>query len=147
MTTPAITIDSESTVVRAARRLSDHNIKRPPVVDADGKLVGVVSRKDLLTVFLRKDEDIRDDIIKNVFEIGIGIAVNPSTVSVTVHDGHVELAGQLELKSQIPIVEQLTHHIDGVVDVTMSMTHRTDDTHTHVPPPMGVDITHEPWRD
>lgn len=83
MTTPAITINTNSTVVHAARELNHHNIKRLPVVDTDGKLVGIVSRRDLLTVYLRKDEDTRADIIENVFEHGIGMAVNPSTVRVT----------------------------------------------------------------
>jgi CBS domain-containing protein len=147
MTTPVVTITANSTVVRAARELNRYNIKRLPVVDADGKLVGVVSCKDLLSLFLRKDEDIRADIIENVFERGIGMVVNPSTVRVTVHDGRVELDGQLDMKSLLPLVEQVAQHIDGVVDVTMSMTYRTEDTHVHVPPAMGVDITHEPWRD
>ncbi len=147
MTAPAITIDAESTVAHAARALVRHNVKRLPVVDADGTLLGIVSRKDVLTVFLRKDEEIREDIVENVFERGIGTAVNPSTVHVTVHDGHVTLEGQLELKSQLPLVEQMASHVDGVVDVDMSMTYRTDDTHTALPPPMFVDITHEPWRD
>lgn len=147
MTTPAVTIDGRATVVRAARVLNRHQLKRLPVVDSDGKLVGIVSRKDLLAVFLRKDEDIRADIIENVFEFGLGMAVGPATVRVTVHDGKVRLEGQLEMKSQLSLVEQLARHIDGVVDVDMDMGYRHDDTHSHLPPAMGVDITHEPWRD
>lgn len=52
----------------------------------------------------------------------------------------------LELKSQLSLVEQMTRHTDGVVDVTMKMTYRRDDTHERLPAPMSVDITHEPWR-
>ena len=146
MTTPAITVTAGSTVVYAARELTRHNIKRLPVIDDDGKLVGIVSRKDLLTVFLRKDEDIRDDIIHNVFEFGLGMSVG-ALAHVAVDDGKVTLGGQLELKSQLSLVEEMARHTDGVVDVTMEMTYRHDDAHAqHVPPPMGVDITHEPWR-
>jgi CBS domain-containing protein len=124
--------------------MTQHNVKRLPVVEADGKLVGIVSRKDVLTVFLRKDEDIRADIVEWVFERGLGIAVNPVTVTVDVHDGEVILTGQLDLKSQLPLVEDMTKHIDGVVDVTVSMTYRHDDTQGHLPDPMAIDITQPP---
>lgn len=144
MTRPAITVDADSTVAGAARILTEHNVKRLPVVDADGRLVGIVSRKDLLSVFLRKDEDIRAEIVERVFERGLGIAVNQATVTVDVHDGEVTLTGRLDLKSQLSLVEDMTRHIDGVVDVTVSMSYRTDDTGTHVPEGMTVDITREP---
>ena len=144
MTSPAVTVDTNSTVAGAARLLTAHNIKRLPVVDEDGKLVGIVSRKDLLTVFLRTDEDIRDDIVEHVFEHGLGIAVNPAAVTVDVHDGEVALTGQLDLRSQLSLVEDMTRHIDGVVDVTVSMTYRHDDTRGHLPEAMAIDITQPP---
>ncbi|MPZ78976.1 MAG: CBS domain-containing protein [Actinophytocola sp.] len=145
MSKPAITVNAASTVAGAARLLTEHNIKRLPVVDETGTLVGIVSRKDLLTVFLRKDENIRDEIVEHVFEHGIGMAVNPATVTVDVHNGEVTLTGQLDLKSQLSLVEDMTHHIDGVVDVTVSMTYRHDDTRDHrIPGDMTIDITQPP---
>jgi CBS domain-containing protein len=144
MTRPAITVDADAPVAGAARILTEHNVKRLPVVGVDGRLVGIVSRKDLLAVFLRKDEDIRDEIIERVFERGIGVTVNPTTVTVDVHDGEVTLTGQLDLKSHLSLVEDMTRHIDGVVDVTVSMSYRTDDIALHVPEAMTVDITREP---
>jgi len=144
MTSPAVTVDTNSSVAGAARLLTEHTIKRLPVVDEDGKLVGIVSRKDLLTVFLRTDEDIRADIVEHVFEHGLGIAVNPAAVTVEVRDGKVALTGQLDLRSQLSLVEDMTHHIDGVVDVTASMTYRHDDTHGHLPEAMAIDITQPP---
>lgn len=146
MTTPAITVTARSTVAAAARTLSAHNVKRLPVVDDDGRLVGIVSRKDVLTVFLRKDEDLRAEIVERVFEHGLGITVTPATVSVEVHDGKATLAGQLDMRSQISLVEEMTSHIDGVVDVATSLTYRIDDTKVHIPDAMAVDITHEPPR-
>lgn len=146
MTTPAVTVNARATVVYAARELTRHDIKRLPVVDENGTLVGIVSRKDLLSVFLRKDEDIREDVVRNVFEFGLGTPPG-AMPNVSVHDGEVALEGQLEMKSQLSLAEEMTRHTDGVVDVTSKMTYRHDDTQaTHVPPPMGVDITHEPWR-
>jgi CBS domain-containing protein len=144
MTRPAITVDADATAAAAARTLTEHNVKRLPVVGVDGRLVGIVSRKDLLSVFLRKDEDIRAEIVERVFERGIGIAVNPATVTVHVHHGEVTVTGQLDLKSQVSLVEDMTRHIDGVVDVAVSMSYRNDDTRTHVPEAMAVDITREP---
>jgi CBS domain-containing protein len=144
MTKPAVTVTDKATVAGAARLMTQHNVKRLPVVDAGGKLVGIVSRKDVLTVFLRKDEDIREDIVERVFEHGIGIAVNPATVTVDVHDGEVTITGQLDLRSQLDLVEDMTRHIDGVVDVTVSMTYRHDDTHGRLPEAMTVDITQPP---
>lgn len=139
MTTPAITIDAESTVARAARVLARNNIKRLPVVDAAGTLIGIASRKDLLAAFLRTDEDLRADIVEQVFERGIGLAVNPTTVTITVDDGEVTIDGQIQLRSQIPLVEQMTRHVDGVVDVTTSLTYMHDDTHTRIPDPMSFE--------
>ena len=62
MTSPAITVGPDATVVDAAKLLDRHGIKRLPVVDRNGRLVGIVSRRDLLTVFLREDEDLAADI-------------------------------------------------------------------------------------
>lgn len=146
MTKPAITVTADATVAHAAREITRHGVKRLPVVDADGKLVGIVSRKDLLTVFLRKDEDIRDEVVRNAFAIGLNVRELPAGVRVDVREGKVTLAGELELRSQLALVEQLTRRIDGVVDVTNNLTYRQDDTDTHTPS-MGVDITHEPWRE
>lgn len=141
MSTPVVTVTDDATVACAARLMTQHNVKRLPVVDADGRLTGIVSRKDVLTVFLRQDEDIRADIVERVFEHGLGIAVGPSTVTVDVHDGEVTLTGQLARKSQLGLVEDMTGHIDGVVDVAVSMDYRHDDTHGRLPDPMTVDIT------
>lgn len=141
MTKPAITVSRNATVAAAARLMTAHNVKRLPVVDEEDRLVGVVSRKDVLTVFLRRDEDIRADIVTRVFEHGLGIAVNPATVTVDVHDGEVTLTGRLALRSQLGLVEDMTRHIDGVVDVAVSMDYAHDDTRGRLPDPMTVDIT------
>jgi len=141
MSTPVVTVTEDATVAGAARLMTQHNVKRLPVVDAGGRLTGIVSRKDVLTVFLRRDEDIRDDVVTRVFEHGLGIAVSPATVTVDVHAGEVTLTGLLELKSQVGLVEDMTGHIDGVVDVAVSVDYRRDDTRGRLPDPMTVDIT------
>ena len=142
MSSPPITVRPDVTVAFAARELARHGIKRLPVVDANGVLVGIVSRKDLLTVYLRKDEDIRDDIVRDVFDVGLGIPAGAGGVQVSVHNGKVTLDGLVELKSQVSLAGDLTRHVDGVVEVVNSMRYRRDESHDHVPS-MGVDITHE----
>jgi hypothetical protein len=81
--------------------------------DVTGRLdqpgeVDPVSRRDLLSVFLRNDADIADEIVREVFERNLGITVNPTTVTVEVRDGVVTLRGEFERKSMIPIAETLT---------------------------------------
>ena len=140
MSAPVISVAEDTPLAEIADILEEHAIKRVTVI-RDGKLVGIVSRKDVLTVFLREDEDVRADIVERVFARGLGIVVNPATVTVDVHDGEAVLTGQLELKSQIGLVEDMTRHIDGVVVVTVSMSYRRDDTHGRIPDPMTIDIT------
>ena len=62
MTAPAITIGPDATIPAAARVMNTHHVRRLPVIDKDGKLVGIVSRRDLLSVFLRPDADIAHDV-------------------------------------------------------------------------------------
>lgn len=133
MTTPAITIGPESTIVHGAKLLARHNIKRLPVVDDNGGLVGIVARQDLLNVFLRADQDIRAEIVHDVFEHGLGVTVNPTTAQIEVHDGIVTVLGELQTKSLVTAAEALTRRVDGVVDVHNKLRFVRDDTHP-VPP-------------
>jgi CBS domain-containing protein len=66
MSWPVITIGLEAEVAKAARRLPKHLIRRMPVIDASGRLVGIVSHSDVLTIYLRPDSDIRRDILDQV---------------------------------------------------------------------------------
>jgi CBS domain-containing protein len=86
------------------------------VVDADGKLVGIVSRRDLLSVFLRPDDDISHDVQQVLDEIP---AADPKDLTVTVRHGVVALAGAMRREQQdlIPLMLRLIGDIDGVVDV------------------------------
>lgn len=115
MTSPAITVTPETTVTRAARLLERHRIKRLPVIDGNGHLVGIVSRRDLLRVFTRPDEEIRREITEEIFECLLRI--EPGTVSVRVEDGVATLTGRLE-RGLVPIAVSLAAGVDGVVAVT-----------------------------
>ncbi|SDI14459.1 BON domain-containing protein [Actinokineospora alba] len=144
MTAPAHTITADDTVIHAAKELRRHGVKRLPVVDEAGVLVGIVSRVDLLSVFLRDDDEIADEIAHEVFERNLGVIPGPGTVSIDVQEGVVTLRGEMDRKSSIPVAVALIRRVDGVVDVNPHVAFAYDDTHIHIPEPMAVDITHEP---
>jgi len=119
MTAPAITIGPDATIPAAARLMNTHHLRRLPVIDEDGKLVGIVSRRDLLSVFLRPDADIVHDARQVLGELPLA---DPKDVIVTVRHGVVSLTGTMQPEAGqeqdlIPLVLRLIWDIDGVVDV------------------------------
>jgi CBS domain-containing protein len=119
MSTPAITIGPDATVPAAARLMSTHHLGRLPVVDEQDRIVGIVSRRDLLSVFLRPDEEIAGDIRTVLDEI---LSTAPGDADVTVRDGVVTLTGTLDPSTGpqpdlIPLAIRLMWNVDGVVDV------------------------------
>jgi CBS domain-containing protein len=126
MSTPAITVHPEQRVADAARVMERHHIERLPVVDEEDRLIGIATRRDLLRVFLRTDEEIRQEIIDEV--LTNAMCLPPRTVMVSVHDGTATLEGRLERRSDIPVAVQLAWRVDGVVGVVNSLTFRVDDT-------------------
>jgi len=116
MTSPAICITPSASVVAAARLMARHQIKRLPVVDEDGRLAGLVSRRDLLQVFLRDDQSIRADIVEGV--LGQVEGVSPAAVGVEVDQGRVTLSGTVERTYLVPVLLRLCRSLDGVVSVT-----------------------------
>jgi CBS domain-containing protein len=139
MTAPAVTIGPDASVAEAARLLHRHGIKRLPVVDPAGPLLGIVSRADLLKVFLRSDGDIAREIREQVLMLAMWM--NPDTVAIDVRDGVVTLTGQLERRSLIPITVSLVRGLDGVVDVVDRLTFELDDTPIMVPSDLLMDRT------
>ena len=94
MTRPPVTIGPHESVSHAARLMYSHKVKRLPVVDEDGRLIGIVSRADVLSVFSRLDADIRADIIENVI-VGT-VLTDPARFTVDVSDGVVTVTGEPE---------------------------------------------------
>ncbi|MEY9877558.1 CBS-domain-containing membrane protein [Streptacidiphilus sp. MAP12-33] len=134
MSRTVFTARPEWSVVEAARMMDRHHVKRLPVVDETDRLVGIVSRSDLLRVFLRNDRAIRGEIIAEVLQRVM--MIEPATVSVEVKDGVVTMRGQLERKSMIPIVERLCRSVDGVVALHAQLSFAFDDTHQDLEPPI-----------
>ncbi|MFI8992570.1 CBS domain-containing protein [Streptomyces sp. NPDC053542] len=126
MSAPAVCARADWNVVEAARLMAVQNVKRLPVVDEADRLQGIVSRGDLLRIFLRRDDAIREEIERDVLQGTMGLA--PRDVTVEVREGQVTLGGSVEVRSLIPIIEQLCRSVDGVVSVAEHLTFRADDT-------------------
>jgi CBS-domain-containing membrane protein len=126
MSEPAITARPETSVVAAARRMETARVKRLPVVDADGRLVGIVSRRDLLRMHMRPDPEIRDDIVENVLRRALWI--DPVSVEVDVVDGKVTVGGRVERKSTALLVVRLVADVPGVVTVIDRLAWGYDDS-------------------
>lgn len=125
MTAPVVVIDSLSSVAAAAKLMDAERVKRLPVVDADGRIVGIVSRRDLLKLYLRDDDDIRTEIRDEVLLRTMWI--DPASISIEVDHGVVALAGELERRSTIPLFVRLVSSVAGVVDVVNNLSYRYDD--------------------
>lgn len=115
MTAPAVTVHPDATLAQAARIMAQRKVKRLPVVNAEGLLEGIVSRADLLKVFLRTDDDIADEVGQDVVApLFRSLADN---VRVEVSDGVVTLRGRVEDTSLVPVAARLVRAVEGVVDV------------------------------
>ncbi|MFD0142559.1 MULTISPECIES: CBS domain-containing protein [unclassified Streptomyces] len=140
MTTPAITVHAEQTVADAARLMVRRGVERLPVVDEEERLVGIVTRRDLLRVFLRPDAEIRRRVREDV--LADTMALPGDAVDVHVLDGVVTLGGRLPRRSQVPMVLKLTEQVDGVVAVVDRLSARVDDSRLTPPARTAHDM---PW--
>ncbi|MFF7373183.1 CBS domain-containing protein [Streptomyces tricolor] len=119
MSSPAVTVRANATLAEAAHAMARARVKRLPVVDATGLLTGIVSRADLLKVFLRDDEDIAEEVRR---EIASYLFPPPSSVvHVDVHDGVVTLTGRVRDTALVPAAARLVRAVEGVVDVTFDL--------------------------
>jgi CBS-domain-containing membrane protein len=130
MTSPPVTVAPDASIVEAARALDRHHVRRLVVTDGDGRLVGIITRSDLLTVYLRPGNEIQAEIFREVITGYLG--TNPDLVKVAVADGVVTLDGEVEKKSMIRLAVKMARSVDGVVDVVDKVSYAIDDT--HVPP-------------
>jgi CBS-domain-containing membrane protein len=121
MTSPAVTVESRASLTQAARLMHRHHVKRLPVVDSTGRLVGIVSRGDLLLAFLRSDESIAGEVREHV--LTDTLSIDPDDLGVRVEDGVVRLEGRLETRSLARILVRLVAAVEGVVGV-VGVDHR-----------------------
>ncbi|MFJ1608613.1 CBS domain-containing protein [Streptomyces sp. NPDC088253] len=127
MSVPPLTVRADNTVAEAARAMTQNRVERLPVVDENGRLVGIVTRRDLIQVFLRPDDEIRREAIEEVLVRSLWLA--PSSAEITVDEGVVTLAGHVERRSEAEIAFAMIHRINGVVAVVDKLTYRLEDSH------------------
>jgi CBS domain-containing protein len=127
MTAPPAVTYERTAVSDAAGELRRHRVQRLPVVDVlSGRLVGIVSRSDLLRVYTRPDEEIRRDVLEEV--IVKESAMDPMRFQVTVTGGNVVIGGQIERRSLIPLLLHAVRRVEGVVSAESALTFEFDDT-------------------
>lgn len=125
MSMPAVTIPPDASVVTAAKVMDSRSVKRLPVLNDSGDLIGIVSRGDLLRVFLRSDDELRDEVAAEV--VRRVLWASPKDIQVHVSDGVVTLTGTVERHGLIPIAERLTRAVDGVIDVVCRLVYELED--------------------
>jgi CBS domain-containing protein len=125
MTDKVVTIAPDATLGEAARLMTSRNVKRLPVVNREGRLVGIISRADVVNAFTKPDDviedEVREDIIRRL------LFLDPETVGVSVRDGVVYLEGELENRTEVQLLEELSRRISGVVKVESDLTYVVDD--------------------
>jgi CBS domain-containing protein len=135
MSSPVVTITPDATISEAARVMSHRNVKRLPVVDEDGKLIGIISRADVVNAFTKPDEviedEIREDIVRRL------LFLEPDAIEVKVDGGVVTLSGELENRTEAHLLEELTRRIAGVIKVVSDLTYEVDDGRIGKSYPLG----------
>ncbi|MCK7624332.1 CBS domain-containing protein [Streptomyces sp. RS10V-4] len=119
MSTPALTVHAGDTLAQAARTMARRSVKRLPVVDAQGLLQGIVSRADLLKVFLRADEDLAAEVRTEIVDRLLGGA--REELAVSAEDGVVTLRGRIRDRALLPVLARLVRAVEGVVDVAFDV--------------------------
>ncbi|MEV0241503.1 CBS domain-containing protein [Streptomyces sp. NPDC050674] len=115
MNAPAVTVRAGATLAEAARVMAQRKVKRLPVVDDEGVLKGIVSRADPLKVFLRTDEDLAEEVRREVVSYLFPAPLVP--IRVEVQDGVVTLTGRIRDTRLVPVAARLIRAVEGVVDV------------------------------
>jgi CBS domain-containing protein len=119
MTTPAVTIRPTRSVSEAAALMLERGVNRLPVVDPHGKLVGIVTRADLVRAFVREDEEIeseiRDDVVLKTFW-------SPHRFHVEVRNGEVTLDGEVADADSADMLLRSVERVPGVVNIRSRLT-------------------------
>lgn len=124
MTSPAITVTADTSLSDAARLMHETDVRRLVVVDARGRIAGIVSRSDLLQVFLRSDEELREEIVGTLIP---AILSSDHSIDVEVSWNIATLSGEVDRKTDVEVLTRMTKEIDGVVGVVDRLSYRWDD--------------------
>lgn len=124
MTGPAITIEPGRLLQQAAAVMTEHQVNRLPVVEG-GRLVGIITRADLVRAYLRSDAElarvIREDVLLRV------LWLDPAGFDVDVTNGVARVRGHVERRSTAAIVEETISMVPGIVTVATDIRWTVDD--------------------
>jgi CBS domain-containing protein len=134
MSKPPVTIGPGEFVAQAARLMYARKVKRLPVVDDDGRLIGIVSRSDVLSVYSRPDEAIKHAITEGV--ILDLLLCDPDKFTVTVKDGIVTVEGRPETAVVGHDMIEEIRHVEGVVAVRDRLAYPKDERAVPGPGPL-----------
>jgi CBS domain-containing protein len=125
MSSPAVTVSKRTPVAEAARLMETTGVRRLPVIDDLGRLIGMVTNRDLLKVFLRPDDQIKRQIVVDILSDVDG--GTESVVSVEAHDGAVLLTGEMQRRTVVEALTARVEAVEGVVSVNNQIEWRLDD--------------------
>ena len=144
MSSPVFTIGPDESLFKAAQLLDRHGIKRLPVVDDEGYLMGILSRGDLVRAMTRSDADLGQDVAEAIAILG---EENFEDLYTDVTGGVVTLSGIADRLSTRNIAVDIASRVPGVSEVVDNLDFALDDSHLKpVPNPWGSDgVDHDPW--
>jgi CBS domain-containing protein len=125
MSAPALTIGPRRSVAEAATTMIEEGIKRLPVVDDERRLIGIVTRADLVRAFVRSDAEVEQEIREDVLHRTMWL--EPGGVGVEVEGGEVRLTGEVETRVDAEILPRLVQRVPGVVGVLSKLRWRDDE--------------------
>lgn len=132
MSDNVFTVSPDATLVEAARTMTTHAVKRLPVVTREGKLVGIISRRDIVAAFTRPDELIEDEINEDIMRRLLFL--DPTLVDITVESGVVTITGELPTRTDARLLEAMVQRTDGVIRANVDLTWKLDDTQVGTEP-------------
>ncbi len=125
MSRDVTTVRADAPIALAAREMHSRGFKRLPVVDPDGRVVGIVSRSDLLKVFLRSDQELRAEIGRVLDHAQRNWGASALDAEVTA--GVVDLAGSFRSKNQLEATLRAVAGVDGVIGIRNRMAYESED--------------------
>jgi CBS domain-containing protein len=127
MSAPALTIGPRRPVTEAATTMIEEAVNRLPVVDDEERLIGIITRADLVRAFVRSDAEIAREIREDV--ICRTLWLEPDTIHIEVVGGEVRLSGEVETRTDAELIPTFVQRVPGVVSVLSKLRWREENGH------------------
>jgi CBS domain-containing protein len=127
MSAPALTIGPRRPVTEAATVMIEEGVNRLPVLDDEERLIGIITRADLVRAFVRSDAEIEREIREDVIQRTLWL--EPDTMHIEVADGEVRLSGEVETRTDAELIPTFVQRVPGVVSVLSKLRWREENGH------------------